>query len=591
MGFEIDEYIVSKLFKHLKKSKKVNPEILARTVTLTDIKPRLTILARALTGNPIEIFPAEREGGYKNNNFFLPISFSELLTKEDNLTFYLFRILYLSVQQRLNLNWTSEEKDQPLLLSQQKAFETSEIILAILFEEYAIDKKFHTQLKRNFLEKSTEKIAADFSWIYGKWMQNDKEVQSDSVLENFSDLTKKANENKPLTTLKSKAVEEVITVELDKKQQEDYVLLHNFEKAETAEEFNGSWRDFDGSDELEDHQEALEELNMKYTVRVDDTAHSVYQSDFVENTSISESAEIDAKGFHLTYSEWDFSKRIYKENFCKVYPKSQQKTDIDYYKKTISKNAYTLLGLRKMLTNVNNRMQQQKRQLQGDEFDIDAITDLYVDVHSKRTPTENVYISNRKKDKDLSILILLDISLSSDGYAAGNRVIDVEKEVSILFGEILNEFNIDFSIDSFYSKTRNFSTYLTVKDFDENWNTAKHKIGAIEPSGYTRIGAALRHAGARLDTRNTKNKWVILISDGKPNDYDKYEGKYGVSDVKQALRELNRRNINSYALAIEAQAKYYLPQMFGQNHYQILTTPVELLQSLVKLYEKIKHQK
>ena len=76
MGFEIDEYIVGKFFKHLKKSKKVRPEILARTVTLNAIKPRLTILARALTGNPIEIFPAEREGGYKNNNFFLPISFA-----------------------------------------------------------------------------------------------------------------------------------------------------------------------------------------------------------------------------------------------------------------------------------------------------------------------------------------------------------------------------------------------------------------------------------------------------------------------------------------------------------------------------------
>ena len=591
MGFEIDEYIVGKFFKHLKKSKKISPEILARTVMLTSIKPRLTILARALTGNPIEIFPAEREGGYKNNNFFLPISFAELSTKEDNLTFYLFRILYLSVQQRLNLNWTLEEQDQPLALSQLKAFETSDDVLAILFEEFSIDKKFHTETKQHFIQKGNEKIAPDFSWMYGKWMQNEKEVKSDSVLENFSDKAKTANENKPLTTLKSKAVEEVVTVELDKKQQEDYVLLHNFEKAETAEEFNGTWRDFDGSDELEEHQEALEELNMKYTVRVDDTAHAVYQSDFVENTTISESAEIDANGFHLTYNEWDFSKRIYKENFCKVYPKSQQKTDSHYYKKTIAKNASTLLGLRKMLTNVNNKMQQQKRQTQGDEFDIDAITDLYVDVHSKRTPSENIYISNRKKEKDLSILILLDISLSSDGYAAGNRVIDVEKEVSILFGEILNEFNIDFCIDSFYSKTRNFSTYLTVKDFDENWNIAKNKIGAIEPNGYTRIGAALRHAGARLDTRNTKNKWVILISDGKPNDYDKYEGKYGVNDVKQALRELNNRNINSYALAIEAQAKYYLPQMFGQNHYQILTTPVELLHSLVHLYEKIKHQK
>ena len=591
MGFEIDEYIVGKFFKHLKKSKKVNPEILARTVTLIEIKPRLTILARALTGKQIEIFPAEREGGYKNNNFFLPISFAELPTKAENHTFYLFRILFLSVQQRLNLNWTFEEKDQPLLVSQQKALESSSQILTVLFKEFAIDEQFYNDAKQHFIQKATEKKAPDFSWLYGKWMQNELEQNTETILEDFSDKVKKPNENQPLTTLKSTAVEEVKTVELDKKQQEDYVLLHNFEKVETAEEFNGTWRDFDGSDELEEHQEALEELNMKFTVRVDDTAHSVYQADFIENTSISESAEVDAKGFHLTYDEWDSSKRIYKENFCKVYPKLQQKTDPNYYRNTITKNASTLLGLRKMLTNVNNKMQQQKRQTQGDEFDIDAITDLYVDVHSQRTPSEKIYISNRKKEKDLSILILLDISLSSDGYAAGNRVIDVEKEVSILFGEILNEFNIDFSIDSFYSKTRNFSTYLTVKDFDENWNIAKHKIGAIEPNGYTRIGAALRHAGARLDKRNTKNKWVIVISDGKPNDYDKYEGKYGINDVKQALRELNARNINSYALAIEAEAKYYLPQMFGQNHYQILTTPVELLQSLVRLYEKIKHQK
>ena len=112
----------------------------------------------------------------------------------------------------------------------------------------------------------------------------------------------------------------------------------------------------------------------------------------------------------------------------------------------------------------------------------------------------------------------------------------------------------------------------------------------MEPNGYTRIGAALRHSGALLNKRQTKNKWIVLISDGKPNDFDKYEGKYGINDVKQALRELNEKQINSYALAIEAKAKYYLPQMFGQNHYQILTTPSELLRSLVKLYEKIKHQ-
>jgi nitric oxide reductase NorD protein len=234
-------------------------------------------------------------------------------------------------------------------------------------------------------------------------------------------------------------------------------------------------------------------------------------------------------------------------------------------------------------------MQVQKRQIQGDNFDLDTLTDLYVDVHSKVSPNERVYISQRKKEKDLAILLLLDISLSSDGYVAGNRVIDVEKEASILFGEILNEFDIQFAIDGFYSKTRNFTTYLTLKEFNENWNSAKNKIGAAEPNGYTRIGPALRHAGARLNQLDAKNKWIILLSDGKPNDYDRYEGQHGLHDIKQALRELNEKQISTYALAIESQAKYYLPQMFGQNHYQILTSPTDLIQSLAKLYEKIKH--
>ena len=585
----LDEYLFGKVAGYFKKKNRASAVVLQRTILLDDIKPRLTIFARASTGSPIEIFPAEREGGYKNNSFFLPASYSVFPTSEMNLSFYLYRVLYLSAQKTLNLNW-SDANGQSVELSQQKANDTAPQVLTLLFNEFPITQELHQSFKDYFLKNIPEKGTPDFTWLYGKWMKTEVEEPAPDTLKNFSDKTKTAPEKQPSTIIKARAVEEVVSIEVDKKQQEDYVLTHNFEKVETADEFNGVWRDFDGDDELESHQNALDELNMKFTVRVDDAAHSVYQADFTENTTISESAEVDSKGYHLKYNEWDYSKRNYKEGFCKVYPLLQHKTDSAYYKKTIAKSGSVLTGLRKMLTNVNNKMQQQRRQTQGDEFDIDAITDLLVDVHSGHTPSDKIYISSRKKEKDLSILLLLDISLSSDGYADGNRVIDVEKEVSILFGEILNEFTIDFSIDCYYSKTRNYTTYLTLKDFDEDWNTAKHKVGAIEPQGYTRIGAALRHSGAMLDTRKTKNKWVILISDGKPNDYDKYEGRYGINDVRQALRELKERQINSYALAIEAKAKYYLPQMFGQNHYQILTTPNELLQSMVKLYEKIKHQ-
>jgi len=585
----LDEYIYGKIASFFTKRKQISLESQMKTVKLVDIKPRLSIFARAITGKSIDIYPAKREGGYKNNNFFLPVLYAELSTYEDNLSFYLFRILYLSVQKNLDINW-QDHTDHPLEESQAKALESSKNILEKLYKEFPITKIIHAELLSYYHSKATAKIPIDHTFLYGKWMQNNPEDNSADKLKNFNEKAKKAIADEIKTILKANPVEEIVSLQIDQKQQEDYVLTHDFEKIDTAEEWDGGWRDFDGEDELDEHSKALEELNMKYTVRVDDTTHSVYQADFIENTTVAESSEINFDNYYIPYDEWDYSKREYKEDFCKLYPKNITETDVSYYKKTLKDNASTLMGLRKMLTNVNNKYQQQRRQTQGEEFDIDAITDLYIDIHSGHTPSENIYLSKRKKEKDLSILMLLDVSLSSDGYAANNRVIDVEKQVSILFGEILNEFNVDFSIDCFYSKTRNYATYLTIKGFDESWDKAKFKVGAVEPEGYTRIGTALRHSGALLDKRDTDNKWIILISDGKPNDYDKYEGKYGINDVKQALRELNERNINSYALAIEANAKYYLPQMFGSNHYEILTTPVELLQSLAKLYDRIKHK-
>lgn len=587
--FEPDEYIFTKFANYFKRKKKNKQRLNLTAAKLEELKPRLTIFARAITGKSIDIYDAEREGGYKNNNFFLPSYVCFFDTIEDNISFYLYRVLYLSIQKNNNLNW-NDNQEHELEESQQEALNKSPEILESLFKQFPITESYYNTFLDYFKCNSTAKNPVDYSYLYGKFMKNNpNEEKEDDVLKNFSDKVKDSNKEDVTTILKAKAVEEIVSVTIDKKQQEDAVLQHQFEKVETADEFGGNFKDFDGDDDLDEHANALEDLSMKYTVRVDDTAHSVYQADFIENTTISESAEIDETGYHLKYDEWDNSKREYKENFCKVYPKTILKTDADYYKDTISKNASTLTGLRKMLSSVNNKFQQQRRQTQGEEFDLDALTDLFVDVHSKLTTSEKVYLSKRKKEKDISILLLLDVSLSSDGYAAGNRVIDVEKQVSILFGEILDEYNIDFSINCFYSKTRNYSTYITVKDFDEAWDRTKFKVGAVEPSGYTRIGSALRHSGALLDKRDSKNKWVILISDGKPNDYDKYEGSYGVNDIKQALRELNERNINSYALAIEAQAKYYLPQMFGKNHYQILTTPIELLKSLVQLYDKIKH--
>ncbi|MCO5259742.1 MAG: VWA domain-containing protein [Crocinitomicaceae bacterium] len=579
-----DEYLFGKFVQYLK-NKKPDDAVLQRTVELESIQQKLTLIARAMTGRAIEVFPAVKEGGYKGDNFFLPSRFNFYENSDQNLAFYLFRTLYLCQQQKMQLNWFESTDIQA-----EKAVELGKInaqaILAGLIEEFPAVYEIYEELATSKNPESTESI--DTVWLYGHVMKDSLE-NSKNNKDAYNDNSLNGLENPdPKTILKARAVEEIKNLTIDKKQQEDYVLTHNFEKVETADEFSGTWRDFDGDDDLEEHSEALEELVMKYTVRSNEMTHSVYQADFTDNANIAESAETSTNKPCILYDEWDCYKNQYRRDFAKVYPDFHVATDEKYYTDTIKKHQTLLVQLRKILANISNRRIEQRYQTYGKEIDIDMATDRFVDVVSGQTPSERVYIADKKMEKDLSILILLDISLSSDGYTDGNRVIDVAKQTAILFGEILNEYHVDFSIQCFYSQTRNNLSYITVKDFDDKWQQAKHKIGSIRPTGYTRIGGALRHSGALLHKRDNKNKWVILLSDGKPNDYDRYEGKYGVSDVKQALRELNQNHVNSYVLAIESTAKYYLPQMFGQNHYQIVSSPNELIHSMIQLYDKLR---
>ncbi|MCB0513490.1 MAG: NorD protein, partial [Bacteroidetes bacterium] len=291
---EIDEIIYSKVLRFFKNRKENNAEVLNRKVLLSDLKPRLTLIARAICGTAIEIFPAEREGGFKNDNFFLPISVALFQSKEENIQFYIFRTIYLCVQKQLEFNWTETIYSEEL--SSVKAIETAPDVLKKMFEDYpSLQDNFEVLFNQLPIDKKTQK--PDVYWLYGKWMKNTQEENNADKLQNFDNQANQLiNKIEAKTTLHTKAVEEIESLTIDKKQQEDYVLMHSFEKIETAEEFNGNWRDFDGEDDLKDHQEALEEMNMKFTVRVDDTVHSVYQADFVENTSVSESSEIDEKG-------------------------------------------------------------------------------------------------------------------------------------------------------------------------------------------------------------------------------------------------------------------------------------------------------
>jgi len=584
---EIDQLIFKRLHKFYKRiTSKSDNNLIARTVQLSPIKPRLTILSRALTGFQNEIVTSEREGGWSGLKFYLPgsISFSE--SQESNLNFFVFRVLYLSVQQKLQINW--KDIDEYKIAESQKNAETSsEEILKQLFIEYPATKELFDDLKKE-LESYYSSIneACDYSWLFGRWMkQNLSEFKAST---NSPDSVNNKTEKDEITTeLEANPSDEVTTIGIDKKQVEDNVVSNNFEKVDTLSEFNGNFREMDGDDTLSDDEDAIRELNLKYTVRADDISHSVYKAEFVNsNSSITVNTDEESGAF-LQYDEWDYKKRVYKNNFCKVYPKLVSSTVSNFATKTIQENNKTKNELFRLFAKVQNEYEKVNKVVAGEEIDFDAVTDAFAEIKAKQSPNEKIYTTKRKRKKDLSVLILMDTSLSADSYTNNVHVLDVEKTAVVLFGEILSHYNISFQVDTFSSRTRNNCSYRHIKTFGENWIKTRNRIGTIEAEGYTRIGTALRHAGSLISKQPTQRKWIILLSDGKPNDYDTYEGKYGIEDVKKALQELDNNHVNTFSLAIEAQAKYYLPQMFGHSNYNILPQPSDLPAAFSKFYQRI----
>ena len=99
------------------------------------------------------------------------------------------------------------------------------------------------------------------------------------------------------------------------------------------------------------------------------------------------------------------------------------------------------------------------------------------------------------------------------------------------------------------------------------------RIAALEPETYTRAGAAIRHATASLMHQAARHRLLLMLSDGKPNDVDDYEGRYGVEDMRQAVTEAQLQGVSPFCLTVDRQAANYLPGIFGSNGYALLPQP------------------
>jgi nitric oxide reductase NorD protein len=175
-------------------------------------------------------------------------------------------------------------------------------------------------------------------------------------------------------------------------------------------------------------------------------------------------------------------------------------------------------------------------------------------------------------------MLLVDVSGSTDSWVAGNRrIIDVEREALLLVCVALEGLGQPYAVQAFSGETAQGVVLRTVKHFDEPYGPAVAlRIAGLEPENYTRAGAAVRHATTLLMRQDARHRLLLMLSDGKPNDMDQYEGRYGVEDLRQAVTEAKLQGISPFCLTIDRQAANYLPLVFGAGQYALLPKPERL---------------
>ncbi len=226
--------------------------------------------------------------------------------------------------------------------------------------------------------------------------------------------------------------------------------------------------------------------------------------------------------------------------------------------------------------------------LDGDQLDIEAAVRAETDRRASGEGNDRIWLQSRPEARDLAVSILLDVSRSTESAVTGRAVIDIEREALAALAWGLNACGDDFAIHAFSSLKRQRVYVQRCKRFDEPMGTTvEQRIASLRPGHYTRLGAAIRHASADLATQTRKRRLLLVITDGKPNDLDHYEGRHGIEDTSMAVREARRAGQSVFGVTIDKTGKSWFPRMFGQGGFAVIPDPHRLTMALPQIYRQL----
>lgn len=286
---------------------------------------------------------------------------------------------------------------------------------------------------------------------------------------------------------------------------------------------------------------------------------------------------------NFTYDEWDYRRQGYRKDWCTLIIEELPLIKTHFLEKTLEKHCGLRKQLQKQFEAMQTSQQIVKRQRDGDELDLEAIIDAIGSKAAGKPVSDRLFSRLQRNTRNISTLFLIDMSNSTSGWI--NTFI---KEALVLLCEAMEKLGDHYGIYGFSGMRRSRCKLYPIKNIHEGYNDeTKQRLASITPKDYTRMAPAIRHLTTLLQHNDASTRLLIVLSDGKPEDYDAYNGEYAIEDTKKALLETKGMGIVPFCITIDKEAHSYLAHMFGQKNYTFINKIERLPTRIPQIYRSL----
>ncbi|EAQ23444.1 nitric oxide reductase activation protein NorD [Roseovarius sp. 217] len=294
-------------------------------------------------------------------------------------------------------------------------------------------------------------------------------------------------------------------------------------------------------------------------------------------------ADHEALAGTYTYPEWNHRSRSYLPDHCRVLDAPVAPAETAFVP-----SDRRMREVRRQFEALRPRRVLQPRQVEGTELDLDALLTSRADLLATGRGSDRIWQSARQTDRDLSVAFLIDTSRSTEAAIGDTSVIEVAREAMAALAAGINAAGDRLGIWGFSSLRRDRVFLSRCKRFGDQMSPEIiANIGALKPGHYTRLGAAIRHVSTQLAAEPSARKLLIVLTDGKPNDLDHYEGRYGIEDSHMAVREARKAGHSLHGIIIDEDGQDWFARIFGRGGFSLLPNPERLTRALPDIYRTL----